>query len=294
MLSAAAQERPCVFACNGEELLGIVHQAPGQPSRGLVFVVGGPQYRIGSHRQFVHLARAFAASGYPCMRFDARGMGDSSGVSPGFEAMAEDIRAAIDAFLTAAPGLTEVILWGLCDGASAAALYAPEDARVAGLVLVNPWVRTDALEARARLSGYYAARIRERDFWQSLFRGRIGRSAVAGAIGTAVRVLGGRSSSTSAGAGLLSTTLPQRLAAALARFRGRMLFILSGNDLTAREFEHLCTTDERWSRLMARAGVVRFDLPAANHTFSRSEWRASVESATIDWLGAIPESANEA
>lgn len=294
MLSPAAQEQACVFSCRGEVLLGIVHHARAHASRGILFIVGGPQYRAGSHRQFVFLARAFAARGYASMRFDARGMGDSSGVSPGFEAMSDDIRAAIDAFVSATPGVQDVVLWGLCDGASAAALYAPQDVRIAGIVLVNPWVRTEALEARARLSSYYAARIRERDFWQALVRGRIGRSAVSGAIGTAVRALKGTSSSASAVDRPSTTSLPQRLASALEQFPGRMLIALSGNDLTAREFEHLCGTDERWSRLMASPDVARFDLPAANHTFSRSEWRSSIENATVDWLDSISECSDEA
>lgn len=293
MLSPAAQEQACVFSCRGEVLLGIVHHAPACATRGVLFVVGGPQYRAGSHRQFVFLARAFADRGYACMRFDARGMGDSCGASPGFEAMSDDIRAAIDTFVSAVPGVRDITLWGLCDGASAAALYAPQDARVAGLVLVNPWVRTEAIEARARLSSYYAARIRERDFWQALVRGRIARSAVSGAIATAVRAFRDMSSSTSAADRPSTTSLPQRLASALEQFSGRMLIALSGNDLTAREFEHLCGSDDRWSRLMARPAVTKFDLPAANHTFSRSEWRSSIENATVDWLDSMPGCSDE-
>ena len=48
-------------------------------------MVGGPQYRVGSHRQFTLMARAFAAAGYPVLRFDYRGIGDSEGESRGFE-----------------------------------------------------------------------------------------------------------------------------------------------------------------------------------------------------------------
>ena len=44
-------------------------------SRGMLIVVGGPQYRAGSHRQFTLLARDVAATGVPTMRFDYRGMG---------------------------------------------------------------------------------------------------------------------------------------------------------------------------------------------------------------------------
>ena len=47
--------------------------------RGVLIVTGGPQYRAGSHRQFVLLARFLAARGMAVLRFDYRGMGDSEG-----------------------------------------------------------------------------------------------------------------------------------------------------------------------------------------------------------------------
>ena len=57
-------ESVLMFGCEGEVLLGIVSEPSGgtvAPSAGVVIVVGGPQYRAGSHRQFVLLARALAS-----------------------------------------------------------------------------------------------------------------------------------------------------------------------------------------------------------------------------------------
>ncbi|MFB1029241.1 MAG: hydrolase 1, exosortase A system-associated, partial [Thauera sp.] len=69
-----------IFPCEGEELIGILALPETAVTRlGVLVVVGGPQYRVGSHRQFVLLARALAKSGVPCMRFDYRGMGDATG-----------------------------------------------------------------------------------------------------------------------------------------------------------------------------------------------------------------------
>ena len=46
------------FDCAGESLIGIVSQPAAVPlAVGIVIVVGGPQYRAGSHRQFTLLAR---------------------------------------------------------------------------------------------------------------------------------------------------------------------------------------------------------------------------------------------
>ena len=75
-------ETVLAFPCEGERLLGVV-SAPEDAlvtgDLGVVIVVGGPQVRAGSHRQFVQLARHLAAQGLPTLRFDVRGMGDSSG-----------------------------------------------------------------------------------------------------------------------------------------------------------------------------------------------------------------------
>src|SRR5262245_60307703 len=69
-------ERAVVFGCEGEELLGVLHEpasdgATGTPaSTGVIIVVGGPQYRVGSHRQFVLMARELARRGHAVLRFD--------------------------------------------------------------------------------------------------------------------------------------------------------------------------------------------------------------------------------
>jgi exosortase A-associated hydrolase 1 len=132
-------ELALAFRCEDDTLYGVL-SAPATPAaRGVLIVVGGPQYRAGSHRQFTLLARALARQGIPAMRFDYRGMGDSSGAPRNFEAVQADLRAAVDQFYAASPGLQEVVLWGLCDAASASLFYARHDPRVRGLVLLNPW-----------------------------------------------------------------------------------------------------------------------------------------------------------
>ena len=123
-------EYPVCFRCNGETLVGILHPAAAPSETGIVIVVGGPQYRIGSHRHFVELGRELSNNGVPVMRFDVRGMGDSSGTFPGFEAIDDDIAAAIDVFIREEPYIENVVLWGLCDGASASMFYAPRDRRL--------------------------------------------------------------------------------------------------------------------------------------------------------------------
>lgn len=279
MTGLLPRERAFTFSCGQDTLLGIVHPTPGARRRGVLIVVGGPQYRIGSHRQFVLLGRGLARAGVPAMRFDHGGIGDSDAPHRGFEELDNDIAAAIDAFFAASPGLQEVVLWGLCDAASAILFYAHHDPRVAGIVLANPWVRTAEGEARAYLRHYYLRRLGDRAFWRAMLAGRVSPSATARSLARLLRQLLPGPPSPAAPA-----ALPDRMADGLARFSGPVLLILCGQDLTAREFEDAVARSAVWRRLLASPRVRREDLPAADHTFSRREWRDKVASVTVDWL----------
>jgi exosortase A-associated hydrolase 1 len=272
------EERALAFPCGDDWLYGIL-ALPAQPAgRGVLIVVGGPQYRAGSHRQFTLLARDLAGAGVPAMRFDYRGMGDSEGGMRTFESVAQDIRAAIDRFFAEAPGLREVVLWGLCDGASAAAMYAPGDPRVCALALLNPWVRTEEGAARATIKHYYRSRLLERSFWTKLLRGRFD---FAGAVRSFAQQAGSAFARRAPAETALS--LPDRMHAALARFQGRVLVMLSGADLTAQEFAGVAGSRE-WLRLLKDPRFTRRDLPKADHTCSRREWHDQVATWTREWV----------
>lgn len=279
MTGLLPRERALTFACGEATLVGIVHAARGAVRRGVLIVVGGPQYRAGSHRQFLLLGRSLAKGGIPAMRFDHRGIGDSDDPYLGFEALHDDIAAAIDVFLAECPGVEEVVLWGLCDAASAILFYAHRDRRVAGIVLANPWVRTPQSEARAYLRHYYLRRLREPASWLGLLAGRVDPAATARSLSQLLRK--GRGGAT---ANAARAPLPDRMAESLARFHGPMLLILSGQDLTAREFEDAVARSADWRRLLGHRRVRREDLPTADHTFSRRQWRDKVASWTLDWL----------
>lgn len=62
---------------------------------GVLIVVGGRQYRVGAHRQFVSLARALAAAGYPAFRFDVRGTDGSQRHARHFLDCGDDLQSAI-------------------------------------------------------------------------------------------------------------------------------------------------------------------------------------------------------
>lgn len=275
------QLRPLRFQCEGCSLVGILH-LPAKPlPHGLLIVTGGPQYRAGSHRQFVLLARHLAREGVAVLRFDYRGMGDSEGTPRDFEHAGADLRAAVDQFFEQVPALQQVVLWGLCDGATAAAFHAARDERVCGVILLNPWVRTEHGAARAVLRYYYLQRLCETEFWTKVASGAFEvRRAVTSLLQLNASANGGRA------AALRSDGLPQRLHHALQTFPGRILIILSGDDLTAREFATLADGDTDWRTLLAQTRVQRKSLPQANHTFSRAAWRDEVATICADWIAS--------
>lgn len=273
------RESAFLFPCEGDDLVGIVAAPVGNCSEtGVLVVVGGPQYRVGSHRQFVLLARDLAAEGIPCMRFDYRGMGDAAGNVRQFDAVDADIRAAMDAFFGHIPQLRRVVLWGLCDGASAACFYAPGDPRVSGLILLNPWVRTPVGEARTYLRHYYLKRITTAAFWSKLLSGGMSFSkSLEGLIGTARTA-----SRAKIPAGTTGGCLPKRIADALAAAGRPVCLILSGKDYVAREFEEAVRAEPALAQLAAMRHPER--LQEADHTFSNAAWRARVGRITADWV----------
>ncbi len=281
-------ERAVIFPVGGDRLLGIVHEGAAQATRGVLIVVGGPQYRVGSHRQFLLLARQLAAAGVPVFRFDYRGMGDSEGERRDFERAGDDLLAALETFQAEVPGVREVVIWGLCDAASLALMTAWREPRIRGLVLLNPWVRTEEGLARAYLKTYYLQRLFSGAFWAKLLRGQFNPLASSRSLFDMGRRALGRSAAQAgppaADSALPEGPLPERMAAGWRRFQGPILLILSGDDLTAAEFRDTAASDPAWQGLLVESRVTLRELPEANHTFSCRQWRDQVATWTLEWL----------
>ena len=277
-------EEPLTFGVGGRRLIGILHRPDAaDAARGVVILVGGPQYRLGSHRQFVLLARELGRQGIPALRFDFSGMGDSDGEHRGFDNAGDDIRGAIDRLQALQPSVREVSLWGLCDAASAALIYAPGDPRVTRLVLLNPWVRTSEGQAQAYLDRYYGRRLLSWTFWRKFIADpsvilRAGSDYLAN-----VRIAW-RGRAASDEAYVIEAPYIERMLEGAQRFRGRMLILLSGRELVATEFELQLASSRQWRHPFSPLRTATMKLPGASHTFARRTWRDWVAERTTQFV----------
>jgi exosortase A-associated hydrolase 1/exosortase A-associated hydrolase 2 len=284
---AAAQvgqhfEVPIGIAAGVEVLQGIVADAPLAASLGLIIVVGGPQVRTGAHRLFTQLARHAADAGFPSLRFDLRGMGDSTGTATPFDNNSPELSAAIDALIERCPSVQRVALLGLCDGASSALLYSEQqDARVAGLLLLNPWAHSANLAAQTRLRHHYPRRFLERDFWQKLARGRINWQGL-------------RSMWRDWRAARQEQAQPEflrRMEDCWFSFPGSVRVFLSQHDYTAREFER---AHADWISDSRRPDAPRsfVNLVDADHTLSDPAARQRVAGEVEGFLRSLAKNAS--
>jgi exosortase A-associated hydrolase 1 len=277
-------EKPIVFDCEGDDLVGMLHLPERLRSRGLILVVaGGPQYRGGVGRLQVQMARELAAQGVPVLRFDHRGIGDSAGEFKGFEHVEADLAAAIAAFRQHAPGVREFVLWGGCDAAAAVMLNAWKYPEVTGIVTGNPFVHSAQTAAAATINQHYRKRFHDRDFWIKVLRLQYNPLP---AIGTLARALWGkargqRATGKASGGG----TFVDRMCVGLSRYKGDMLMVMAGRSLVRMEFDELVASNTGWQRaLRSPRSLKRHDMPNSDQTYSAVASRAEVIAATARWM----------
>lgn len=141
--TAGEQIEPFFFGPPGRELFGCYHEPAAWPAReqGVVLCYPLGQEYLRSHRACRNLAAQLARAGFPTLRFDYYGTGDSQGASDeaSLEQWLADLRLAV-AELRARGGVERVILAGLRLGASLALRAAAQTPELAGLVLWEPIV----------------------------------------------------------------------------------------------------------------------------------------------------------
>jgi exosortase A-associated hydrolase 1 len=253
-----------IIRCGDSQIAATIEPAAGPV--GVVMVGGGTQIRIGAHRSFLQLGARLAAAGYPVIRFDRRGVGDSGGVDPGFADSGADIAAAAGALRAACPQLREIAGFGLCDGASALVIH-HRAAGIDRLILANPWLADAAggLPPPAAIRRHYRDRLTNPADWRRLISGRVDYRRLARGL---VRV--GRKA---------PAPLAQRLATALKASNAPVTLLLAEGDATAIGFA------DAWRKppfTGIAADVV--SLPTAAHTFARAGDDALLTKACLEAL----------
>ncbi len=259
--------RLLTFACADEVLSGSLDGADGPI--GVLMVTGGSQTRIGSHRMYERLAKALADNSYPCLRFDRRGVGDSSGEDPGYRDSGADLEAAAAALRAEAPDVARVVGFGLCDAATALALHGA-GAGIADLILVNPWlVETSSGEPPpAAIRSHYRQRLLSVAGWKKLVTGKVNLRKLAGGLRKA--------------GSATDTSLAAEAARGLQRFGRPATLILATGDATA-------AAAAAEVRRPAFAGLVHtiIEIDTDSHTFARAGDQEALEAAVLAALSAL-------
>jgi hypothetical protein len=154
------------------------------------------------------------------------------------------------------------------------------DPRVVGLVLANPWVRTEAGEAKALVHQYYGRRLLQRSLWHKLWSGQFDIRGSLRGLFAVLRLSAIRDT-------IIANDprhFTQRMLAGFEAFSGPVLLLLSGRDLTAHEFEEFTKASRGWSMRLNRPSVNRVNLPHADHTFSGKAALDEATQAVIRWL----------
>ncbi len=255
------------FGCGKARLAASLDTAPG--TTGLLIVSGGNEVRSGAFTGQSQLAARIARAGFPVLRFDRRGVGDSEGENRGFRHSSRDIAAAIEAFRALAPQITRVVAFGNCDAASA--LMLAGGAGCDGLVLSNPWtIEDDAGENAAEdlppdaIRARYLEKLKNPREVVRLLTGGVNLGKLARGMARSLRPAPAPSS------------LAEEMRTGLAEFAGPVRILLATADRTAQVFE------SGWDKSDPR--IERCE--AAGHAYVEPEHRAWLEAQVLAALRA--------
>lgn len=293
-------ESPVKFSNHGSHLYGVLHIPDTAPKRGVLVVFGGPT-RVGPHRTNVLLARELARSGLAVMRFDYRGTGDSDEILISqyhdeviSDMRLSDIELAVDSFFQHVQSIQEIVIWGLCSGATRAIHYANKDSRVSSVVLINPYVDCKTKDSLANMKDYYWRRLTTIDFYKRIIRGDL--SLIKASKNLASKIVGAihkNKPNTITNEKKTCAQIPVKLSShsqhekSLLKFKGKVLVILAGDDRIGARFKEFVKRSATLKRHFKNSNITFHVIPGANHTFSRKDWRNEVISCTREWVLTI-------
>lgn len=260
--------------CGSDRLAATLDSATG--STALLIVSGGNEIRSGAHSGMAQLALRIAEQGFPVLRYDRRGIGESTGQNNGFLDSAKEIAAAAK-FLRQEQAVQQVIAFGNCDAATALALFGP-DAGIDGYILANPWVIEPSGESEAEEPTISSAAIRSR-YWDRIKNPRTIVDLLSGKIDFKKLLKGLKQASRSEE----NSALSMRLRDAMSRLEKDSPILLSKRDTTARAF--LAAWNSPDFAPVRNKAVISVDmLDSASHSFADFDAKSWLTEKILDSL----------
>lgn len=142
--------------------------------------------------------------------------------------------------------MRKVVLWGLCDAASAIllTLHAKPDDRVGGVVLLNPWVRSEASLAQTHIKHYLLRAAPDApEFWRKLFSGKL---RIVASLRELLRNARARPAVVNQRE-VIGKLLSGQDGRGTAAFSGQTLLVLSGQDYRTRVHRLRGNANPAWS-----------------------------------------------
>jgi pimeloyl-ACP methyl ester carboxylesterase len=306
------REIPVRFANDeNKSLAGILHMPEaGGPVRFAVNLVNpGIKNRVAPNRLNVKLARRLCGLGYPVLRFDPAGVGESEGELPetGVKNIwgliqsglfIRDISAANE-LLREETGAAQILIAGVCGGAISALLASEKETGISGLILVDVpvIVEGDRDFAASIVPGAYAdlifykymKKLVNPKAWLRVIALRSDFRAIARSI--RVKVRGDRffnekgHDRQKAGADTPALNpLYLRAYRAFLSGRGRVLFALSENDAGTPYFENLFEKAHLDPEKKKEDGWEIIKVKHANHIYAFKEWQEQLMGGICDWV----------
>ena len=303
---------PTTFRCGGFTLYGTLHRVPdGVRSReiGIVLINAGPTDRAGPHRLYIKLARRLSAMGYPVLRFDPRGTGESQGycsavveTKPMIEFFSiitqglwvPDTRMAIDHMISQT-GCRSVILAGHCGGALTALAAGHDHAAVSALILSGTPVTASAMtgdvadlpeEILKRDSILYVRKLLRPSAWLRFLSFRTDYRVLGAVLWARIRDrLGTPRKDASRDRGRKLSPWFLRPFEAARRNNKPMLFVYGDSDYLWREFESNFLASVEGA---ARSGFQLVVIENSNHNMTERVWQETAFGAITAWLNGHP------
>lgn len=239
----------------------------------------GMHNRAGPYRLYVELARRLAAVGFPMLRFDLSGMGDSPARADGVDELDRALLDMNDAMsmLAERHGAQRFVPMGLCSGVDSTHAITVADPRVAAAVFIEGYsFRTPEFYVRR-----YLERPLKRRFWEVYLRRKLRAYLQAGR--SNLQEAAAEPESIYARAYPSREQLQAEYAALLAR-DVRLLFAFSGGFGSDYGYNYAGQFADTFPALGRDRRVDIVFNPKADHIYSVLEHRAQLISQITTWL----------